>query len=289
MRRMIEGGLPLRPLAGLFSRSVALVLAVSSWVHAGPLGDGDGPELSPPADMPATARPLAPARARPVTPSSVGSRAVLAIPGFTTPPARSPGIITSSPSTSIVPGSSPSLDDLPLDGPIEMRGVPPVAGARPGSTTGRAPLPMTLETLPMDPSPLPGDPEARINPSAGRSSPAPALPGSTPGPARRGRFFGRTPGQAVVPPLSRSASPGRSVAEDALVEPSAETGLKRRIEKQAREAVGDRARWIEVRITGKSVAVQAHGVRFYQKRAVRKSLESLPALAGLRSSIEVAD
>jgi hypothetical protein len=65
--------------------------------------------------------------------------------------------------------------------------------------------------------------------------------------------------------------------------------LKRRIEKQAREVVGDRARSIEVRVVGKVAVVQARGVKLFQKRNVRKSLEGIPSLSGLRSSIEVLD
>ena len=49
------------------------------------------------------------------------------------------------------------------------------------------------------------------------------------------------------------------------------------------------ARSVEVRVVGKNATVQAHGVKFYQKRAVRKSLEGVPALSGLRSTIEVVD
>ena len=83
--------------------------------------------------------------------------------------------------------------------------------------------------------------------------------------------------------------PGRSVAEDLREDAAEESSLKRRIERQAREAVGERARSIEVRVVGKNAVVQAHGVKFYQKRAVRKSLETIPALSGLRSTIEVGD
>jgi hypothetical protein len=79
------------------------------------------------------------------------------------------------------------------------------------------------------------------------------------------------------------------MAEDIREDPGADSALKRRIEKQARDAVGDRARAIEVKVVGKNAVVEARGVRFYQKRGVRKSLEALPALSGLRSVIEVGD
>jgi hypothetical protein len=72
-------------------------------------------------------------------------------------------------------------------------------------------------------------------------------------------------------------------------EDPAETALKRRIEKQLKEVVGDRARTIEVHVEGKSATIQARGVKLFQKRGVRKSIEAIPALSGLRSTIEVLD
>jgi hypothetical protein len=79
------------------------------------------------------------------------------------------------------------------------------------------------------------------------------------------------------------------VVGDIREDPAFDSALKRRIEKQALEAVGDRARSIEVRIVGKNATVQARGVKFYQKRGVRKSLEGIPSLSGMRATIEIAD
>jgi hypothetical protein len=65
--------------------------------------------------------------------------------------------------------------------------------------------------------------------------------------------------------------------------------VKRRIEKQVREALGDRARSVEVRVTGHNVLVVARPSRFWQKRGIRRTLESLPILDGYRARIDVAD
>jgi hypothetical protein len=105
-------------------------------------------------------------------------------------------------------------------------------------------------------------------------------------PARRPRLFGFFTGPAAP----KAATPGRSLASDApRVDPAADSELKRRIERQAREVVGNRGRSVEVRLDGKEAVVVVSGVKFYQKRGVRKQLEGIPALSGLRSTIEVVD
>lgn len=287
MRRMVEGRQAVRELADFALRSAVLCLAIAPAALAGI--DGDGPELAPPSEMPKTARPAARARPRPTSPSPGNGRAVLALPGITTPSSRTPSVIISTPSTSTAePPATPG--ELRLDGPLEMPGVPQVARPRSGAATSRTNRPLPLEPLPMDESPGLGDPEGRQNPPARRPSTTSPRPESlaTP-PNRRGRFFGLVPGPMVGPSTPRSPSPGRLAAGDSIEDPAVDAALKKRIEKQAREAVGDRARILEVRVAGKDVSIQARGVRMFQKRAVRKSLESIPALSGLRSSIEVGD
>jgi hypothetical protein len=293
MRRMVEGRQAVRGLTGFALRSALLVLAIGPGARAtvDVDGNGDGPELSPPSEMPKTAKPLAPARPKPTSPSPGNGRAVLALPGITTSSTRTPPVITSTPSTStstVEPPDAPG--ELRLDGPLEMPGVPPAARPRPGTTPNRADRAIPLEPLPMDESSGLGDPDARSNPPARRPSTTSSRPEplATP-PGRRGRFFGLVPGPMVGPPTPRSTVAGRSATADSPDEPAVDSALKKRIEKQAREAVGDRARLLEVRVAGKEVSIQARGVRFYQKRAVRKSLESIPALSGLRSSIDVGD
>ena len=72
-------------------------------------------------------------------------------------------------------------------------------------------------------------------------------------------------------------------------DPAADAELKRRIERQVREALGDRIKSAEVRVVGRNVAIRAEASRFWQRRGVRRTLESLPGLAGYRTTIDVGD
>jgi len=315
---------PRRPAPpGWFAAPSFLALVVSttpSWA-----GDDDRPELTPPLDAPTSANPPRlvnptrspivsipaapstppPAQARPstVTPSS----AVLALPGLIGPastlrPSNSPPPDDSTRSDAR-PDPTPDQDTesgITLDGPVEMRS---------GSTypsTGRTNPPRMPNSEPTaieDPS----IDDRTQGPSSGsipRRSTASSTPARrvdpVPPPPRRGRFFGLFPGPVVVPPGSLNTRPstagaiasGRDVGlppEDVKAKAAAEAALKKRIEKQARDAVGARARSIEVHVDRSTAGVQVRGVKFYQKRAVRKAIESLPALSGLRSTIEVLD
>jgi hypothetical protein len=282
--------------AGLATRSASALLVIAARTLA---GDGDGPELTPPSDMPVVTRPTspgtAPAPTRPPV-NAPGGRAVLALPGMIPPPARPS---TPAPTLSSTPTMDPIPGELMLDAPIEMRAAP--APARPATSPapGRSARPQVLESSPMD-EPLPIDGPGRPSNAPSRRSTPPSLDTQpSPQPQRRPRLFGLLPGQSPAqaptplpsggPSTARSGVVGRSVAENLKEDPAVESALKRRVEKQAREAVGDRARSIEVRIVGKNAMVQARGVKFYQKRGVRKSLESIPALSGLRSTIEIVD
>ncbi len=63
--------------------------------------------------------------------------------------------------------------------------------------------------------------------------------------------------------------------------------MKRRIEQQIRATLGDKVQSVEVRVSGRNVLIAARPTRFWQKRGVQRSLESLPALAGLRTRIDL--
>ena len=258
-------------LARFSIRWTAVCLVLASQPSRG--GDGDGPELAPPAEMPNAPRPATPATSRPSV-DSPGGRAVLAVPTIKPPVAR-PTNATTSP--------SPSLDPMPsgpsLEAPNEMKPAPSPARTRTSSIPDRSTRPLVLESTPMGEPDLPAP---RPTPFPRRSA---APPQPVPVPGRRPRLFGLIPGTAPAP----SIAPGRAAVENLREDPAPDSALKRRIEKQARDALGDRARSIEVKVVGKNAMVQAHGVKMFQKRNVRKSLESLPALSGLRSTIEVVD
>jgi hypothetical protein len=82
-----------------------------------------------------------------------------------------------------------------------------------------------------------------------------------------------------------------AVGDDITVEPNtdpaADAALKRRLEYQIRTAYGDHLKTLEVRVVGRNVSIHARALRFWQRRGLRRSLESLPSLAGLRKTIEV--
>jgi len=267
----------------------ALVL-ISAGLAAAQATPGDGPELSGPSGMPASvpSSPLpGPAPIPGPAPASASPprRAVMAVPGL-----MGPGSAIGRPTITSTP-LRPAIEAAgapELDGPLEMPGAPPASRARAG-VAGR---PVLVEPIPFEEGPFDGPPAPRSAASTRRTSPLPESsdrPGPTPSP-RRGRFFGLFPGQvAPSTPAPRAPAPGRAVVDDLRFEPSGESSLRARVERQAKVAVGDRARSIDVRIEGRSATVQARGVKFLQKRAVRKSLESLPALSGLRSTIEVLD
>jgi hypothetical protein len=251
-------------------------------------GDGDGPELSSPSEMPvliskpATTTP-APAAVRPST-ARLPGRPMLAIPGITTPAAR-PSIPIDAPKTT--PG--PAVGEPALDAPIEMRPFPEALAGQPGLSPSQSNFPLILDPGPIDELPPPGGATTRSNPPS-RKPTSPPQP--VPTPARRPRLFGFFSGPAPStaassdPAGSKPIIPGRAMVDD---EPAAESALKKRIERQAREVVGNRARSVEVKLDGKEAVVHVSGVKFLQKRAIRKQLEGIPALSGLRSTIEVGD
>ncbi len=273
-------------LEGRSSRAflVASMLAAQAPVNA---GDDDGPELSPPAEMakvakPAkAAQPTQPSQPAPRTAPAPAARGVLVVPGLTPTPARTP-----------VP-PIPEPTDLPaLDAPREM----PIGPARPGSAATSTPRPLVIESTPRGIGTSSGvnstttrPPRTPVPPGSADDSPPPA-PKPAQAPVRRARLFGLLPGQPFPPPV-RPQPPARPVNEplDPRPDPAVEATLKRRIEKQAREAVGDRARSLEVRVAGTSVAIQARGVRLLQKRGVRRALETLPATSSMKVTVEIAD
>jgi hypothetical protein len=65
--------------------------------------------------------------------------------------------------------------------------------------------------------------------------------------------------------------------------------IKRRIEKQVQQTIGDRARSVEIRVSGRSVVIRAQAARFWQRRSLRRSLEIMPLPAGYRSKVEMLD
>ena len=237
---------------------------------------------------------------------SLAPRAVLAIPGIKRQSGLLPMPTFSTNNAKLLQplaGSEADQNDLTLNGPVEMRVAPapsrrnqlgPVVGSVPFSSAETIPLTESTESA-LGSFDVLGSDSSSSAPRRGNSTaliPHDAARQSSPPPRRR--FFGLFSGSSpVVPSPSRSVEdPSRKIQStlDTLSpEAVAEARLKQRIEKQAREAIGDRARSIEVRVDGKAASIHARGVRFFQKRGVRRALEEIPALSGLRSTINVDD
>jgi len=266
------------------------------------------PSPSPPVAAPApAARPAAPARV---------DRPMLALPGVTIPSGRA-----LPPSAPLPPSLAPSPDgglpSLGMPSPRETTGAPPPSAlpALPSSRfRGRV-----IESTPGDGMlppidvPAPGASARRsgtIAPPPGPrrlGDPIPLdelderemkgldedvakeklrdLPTTLP---RRPSFFG---GRWTNPfaPRGLMNDSDSAIRAEPRSDPAADALLKRRIEKQANAAVGDKVRGVEVRVVGRSITIQARGVKFLQRRAVRRSLETLPGLSGYRSVVELVD
>jgi hypothetical protein len=177
---------------------------------------------------------------------------------------RSPRASTSRPSGETIP-----LTIEPLDGDSPIERSPSGRPATPRSTNGRAPS---------------GSSTARPDDEPTDPRPAPRR-----APGILGRLFGPPP---PPPPPSREEPRSESKTKP---DPDSDSGLdadviaRRRIERQIRATLGDKVRSYEVRITGRNVVIVAQPSRFWLRRSVRHSLESLPALQGYRARIEIRE
>lgn len=240
----------------------------------------------PPALAPPLTGPSVPSNSAATAPALEGQRlpdggSVLAVPGV---PIRG----RNRPATNL-PALDPAgplvSDDLPpLTGPAQMPDaeslpeLPDPAIPPGGPESGR---PMTLESVPAgdlpDPRPSPRTPST---PPRGSS-----LRGRLPAARRPSGLFGR-----IFPPYlgGRTLSdPDDAVIVEPRTDPAADAALKRRLENQIRSAFGEQLRSVEVRVVGRNVVIRARVARFWQRRNIRRSLESLPSLSGYRSTVEV--
>jgi hypothetical protein len=222
------------------------------------------------------------------------------------PPAQEnapPGIAPNVPARRIAPGRPkpliPSLqpiesEDAPpaLTGPAEMGSAPApdLSGAR--SREERAPASsespsLLLESAPLDdsaPVPMPrprSRPPTSRNPSRDRDVTEPP-----PSPRRRGLFglFQLPPG-----PGRRSTSTSEAIEVEPRSDPAADAALKRRIEREARNAVGDKLRSLDVSVVDRNVTIRARVTRFWYRRGVRRNLEALPGLTGYKTRVDVVE
>jgi hypothetical protein len=110
-----------------------------------------------------------------------------------------------------------------------------------------------------------------------------------------GRLFGLPP-QAAPRNAPRGvegqerSEPRRAPNDYAsAADPANDAAAKRRIERQVRDALGDKLRSVDIRVTGRNVLIVAKANRFWQKRGIRRTLEALPVLDGYRARFDVAD
>ena len=169
-------------------------------------------------------------------------------------------------------------------------GLPSLVGPSDAAEPGQRALPtLTLESVPPgseefdDDSLNPAVPSRRAAPG-GRTTSNPA-----PSPASRrslgilGRIFPTAPFSTREPELSEP------VKVEVKTDPAADAALKRRVERQIRDTLAARLGFYEVRVVGREVVIQARAARFWQKRGVRRELESLPALGGYKASVLILD
>lgn len=204
--------------------------------------------------------------------TATGPPAVLAVPGVSVPrPNRSASTLPA-----LEPAGPAAPEDLPpLVGPTEMPAPPSLAPNSTPAPSGPSSPPLTLESISRGERAEPSPPIRRDTPR-----------GSTGGAARPRGFFGRL----FAPPSSlrrNGVSPEEAITVEPRSDPAADAALKRRLESQLQAAYGDHLKSLEVRVVGRGVTVHARAARFWQRRALRRSLESFPALAGRRANIEV--
>jgi hypothetical protein len=262
------------------------------------LAQDSPPPLSPPALLPpATDSALPPASALPAKPQATRppaaeNRSLLVIPGVTAPAPARPGQRQGRPRRSAANAGDPA--PAAIEAP---RAAPPGAQA---AAAGREPanrieIPLTLEPIADDVAePSPGRPagsgpagarDARRSPSRPQSSP-PGTTGSNASrtaPALLGRF--RAPLNSTE---ARSGS-GSSITVEPRSDPAAEAAIRSRVQKQIQQAVGDRVRSVEVRVSGRNVLIRAQAARFWQRRGVRRSLETLAMPSGYRARVDMMD
>ena len=164
------------------------------------------------------------------------------------------------------------------------------------------PIPLTLEPLdenagrerkqPGSPSPRSGSGRPQNSSSARGSDDVPVetRPVTRRMPGLLGRILGQQPALSGRGALNPNDAPARArIKSNSTPEPDTDAVVKRRIEQQIRATLGDKVQSVEVRVKGRNVLIAARATRFWQKRSVQRSLETLPALAGLRSRIDLGD
>ena len=263
------------------------------------LAQDTGPPLSPPALVPPETQP-APTPVSPALPPKppatrspvAENRSLLVIPGVTAPTRTRPGPSQSRPKTSTANAGSPAPAAMVAPRSAQARTQGPADGLEPPS---RVEIPLTLEPITDDaaePSPRRAQgsgPAALRDTRRNPSRPLTQSPGTTGTNASRtsppllGRFRGSLNSTGANP------GSGSSITVEPRSDPAAEAAIRSRVQKQIQQAIGDRVRSVEVRVSGRNVLIRAQAVRFWQRRGVRRSLETLAMPSGYRARVEILD
>lgn len=219
-----------------------------------------------------------------------GSGPVLAVPGV-----GSPGTSAGRSSTRLpAPGvSSGGFDLPPLVGPAEGLGPAsvPAVGSPPTSPgwAGSPSIPGATDPEAIPPGMRPqGLPDPIPDPTMGLDRTRRG-PGSGFGEApRRTRLFGRW--QPLWPMRPRNSSlPDDTIAVEPRSDPASDAALKRRLESQIRTAVGSRLRSLDVKVVDRDVTITARVTRFWYRRSVKHSIESIASVSGYKTYVDVGD
>jgi len=216
---------------------------------------------------------------------------VLALPGMIPRSTRRTSVLKP-PNTRL---NTPALESpLPLEGPTQDQ--PPLLDTRTPSTAvpDQARQTLILESVPHDDSALNRTPTPSLE--TNRPGGAPGSPGSEKsGSVGRGQdraeSLRRQPGlfgRRLVNPFNT----GRSNASSSIKvepgrDPASESALKRRIEDQLKKNFDGKLDQVEVRVVGRDVSIRGRAHRFWQRRGLKRAIESLPILNGLNSNILV--
>ena len=246
------------------------------------------PALVPPATKPSSARTTAPAASASRVPPArpVENHSLLVIPGVTAPAPSRPGVRLIAPRTSAT--NAKALPGLPAAAPL---GTKPARTAQtlPRPTPGPpASIPLSLEAIPDDPPAELGSERSSgsVSSTSPRGAPAPVTSRPAP-PGNTSSILGRFLGPSNV---NEDLASGRgAVSAEPHSDPAADAALKRRIQKQVERTLGDHVRSVEVRISGRTVVFRARASRFWYRRGVRRTLESMPLPAGYRARVEAVE
>jgi hypothetical protein len=274
----------------------ALALLVASATQSG--ADDDAPPLLPPAGIPrpAPSPPSAPSSPAP-TPARAAPRETTTAPRSSTPPPAPAPVSATPPRSGIRPRTflprqnTPRRDAAPSESDSSPPPLVPPGALGNGPEPRTAPRPLILESAPVGESEAATTPKPRSGqrprPST-ESKDRAKEPAQTPSPSRFPRLFGRPPAPPASSGRSRNSTPpDDSITLEPRSDPAADAALKRRLESQAKVAVGNRARAIEVRVVDRKVHIQAKVDRFWNRRTVRHALETLPGLSGYKTTVDI--